>query len=318
MSAPQKKLLIRKKLENTKQIKLFEKKEQQLQPQLSVEQMPIVDMDGTKDEIIKQDITFTRYYYVKQAVFVSLWISILDKQLDESLFWAFELYYSGLENELLEFLMFVYYDFFHVYNSKEFEELLMSESNKWIETKDVSIIGNMIANFVCRPYTIIQFLKKLYSTKEEYENIDFGKYFEKDVPFYVKMQSSAFDKYKTQELDDNVHILQKYKIRSNEYNLMQRTVENVVVLEEVYENWNAYLSISKIWDTRIKYLNGMLVNFSPTKWNLEIVNWTNEQKEYVGILTNPCVYGWQDFYNDYYIKTSQRINDVSICLNKLP
>ena len=47
---------------------------------------------------------FTRYLYIVPDVYASLLDAIEQKKRDEALFWAYELYYSGFENELVRFL----------------------------------------------------------------------------------------------------------------------------------------------------------------------------------------------------------------------
>ena len=47
-------------------------------------------------------LVLTRYLYIKEDVLMSLLISILEKEYDESLFWASELYFSGYEQETVE------------------------------------------------------------------------------------------------------------------------------------------------------------------------------------------------------------------------
>ena len=46
----------------------------------------------------------TRFLYIKDEVLLSLLISILEKDYDQSLFWASELYYSGYEKETMEYI----------------------------------------------------------------------------------------------------------------------------------------------------------------------------------------------------------------------
>ena len=41
----------------------------------------------------------TRFLYVKDEVQIALFMSILQKKKEDSLFWAYELYYSGFEEE---------------------------------------------------------------------------------------------------------------------------------------------------------------------------------------------------------------------------
>jgi hypothetical protein len=60
----------------------------------------------------KSDIILTRYLYVKDEVLFSLWKSILLKNIDEALFWGYELYYSGFQEETFVLLMKLYYEFY--------------------------------------------------------------------------------------------------------------------------------------------------------------------------------------------------------------
>lgn len=286
---------------------------------------------GTVNENI-----LTRYYYVKQAVFVSLMISIFEKDIDESLFWAYELYYSGFADDVLEFCKYIYKDFFNVYNSVEFEKKIDEEYDKWNKDKDNNdcILGNIVANFVCRPYTIIPYLKNMYCSIEEMEKIDFKKYFEKDVSFYVVFDKKSFDKYKTHNVlnTENIHSLQRYKIRLNEYNLMMKTIEkhNVIHLNIVYNNWIDHIQNSYIWKTNmekngIEWKNGRMQKkdtHEAVDLDLCVAKWTFEQREKIGMIYPDDEYakdeyGWQDFYNLYYLNTPYKM-DVAVTLSKLP
>ena len=55
-------------------------------------------------------IVFTRYLYIKEEVFGSLMYAILDGKIEESFFWGYELYYSGFQEQTMEFLSFIYQD----------------------------------------------------------------------------------------------------------------------------------------------------------------------------------------------------------------
>ena len=60
-------------------------------------------------------IIFTRYLYLKDEVEIALLASLLNKK-DDALFWAFELYFSGFESELIEILWKIYYEFYYSLN----------------------------------------------------------------------------------------------------------------------------------------------------------------------------------------------------------
>jgi hypothetical protein len=73
---------------------------------------------------------FTRYLYVVNDVFHSLQYCLfnpLEKTLDEAMFWAFELYYSGFEYETIEYLKNIYISHFEERFSKKFSNFMKSK-----------------------------------------------------------------------------------------------------------------------------------------------------------------------------------------------
>lgn len=95
---------------------------------------------------------FTRYLYVKGEVYYALLASILAKDQDQALFWACELYYSGFQDDLFQFLWTVYYDFYSTL-SPSFENYLVCTYNdyKTSLTKDIALIANVVINLCIRP-----------------------------------------------------------------------------------------------------------------------------------------------------------------------
>ena len=51
---------------------------------------------------------FTRYLYEKEEVEIHLLLSLLYKKQEDALFWAYELFYSGFEIHLLQYLLKIY------------------------------------------------------------------------------------------------------------------------------------------------------------------------------------------------------------------
>ena len=104
------------------------------------------------------EITFTRYLYLKDEVYLSLLVSILNKS-DDAVFWAYEIYYSGLQEELLDFIWKIYYDFFATLNPsfeayflKKHKELLGLQGNK------ERLISSLIQDLLFRPFNTDVFL----------------------------------------------------------------------------------------------------------------------------------------------------------------
>ena len=60
-------------------------------------------------------IIFTRYLYSKDEVQLALLVNILNKS-EKSLFWAYELYYSGFEEDVFNLLWKIYFDFYYTLN----------------------------------------------------------------------------------------------------------------------------------------------------------------------------------------------------------
>jgi hypothetical protein len=101
-------------------------------------------------------MVFTRYLYEKEEVKYSLLFALLVRQRDEALFWAYELYFSGLEEDLIEWIQQIY-SLYRENNprfTKRFEENI-----RRLREKDVSlvenrecIIGEIVLNLSYRTY----------------------------------------------------------------------------------------------------------------------------------------------------------------------
>ena len=119
-------------------------------------------------------LIFTRYLYVKDEVEISLLVSILNKS-DDSLFWAYELYYSGFKSELFDMIWKIYYDFFSTLNPtfesyllKKHKEVLENTTSKDNDTKDSDrIISSIIQSLLFRPFnTDVFFMRNICSNFE--------------------------------------------------------------------------------------------------------------------------------------------------------
>ena len=56
--------------------------------------------------------------YIKEDVYISLVKSVFEKDYDQSLFWASELYFSGFQQETIEFIHAIYSSYFESNNPK--------------------------------------------------------------------------------------------------------------------------------------------------------------------------------------------------------
>ena len=105
----------------------------------------------------KSSLILTRYLYIKEEVVAALLLALLDKREDCALFWAYELYYSGFQNETFAFLWSIYYDFYATLNPT-FEQFFLSTHKEWIKSNDPCALGNIIVNLCIRPFTTDVFM----------------------------------------------------------------------------------------------------------------------------------------------------------------
>ena len=102
-------------------------------------------------------IIFTRYLYNKEDVKAALFTSIVNKQQQKSLFWAYEIYYSGFETELFAFLWKIYFDCFYTTNPS-FYKYFTKKQIEWNLERTDTIVAAIIQNLLMRTYTLDVFL----------------------------------------------------------------------------------------------------------------------------------------------------------------
>jgi hypothetical protein len=106
---------------------------------------------------MSKELIFTRYLYEKEEVEVALILSILQKKDEETLFWAYELYYSGFEFQLINLLWKIYFDFYALLNHG-FQSYLLKKLDPLVFKDDPKILGSVIQNFVIRPFNVDIFI----------------------------------------------------------------------------------------------------------------------------------------------------------------
>lgn len=109
---------------------------------------------------MNKEIQFTRYLYEKDEVKLALILCILNKK-EESIFWAYELYYSGFQSELVDVFWSLYYDFYYTLNPS-FEKYLQTRLKKdlVLDADSVNYISMIVNNFMIRPHSMDVFMLK--------------------------------------------------------------------------------------------------------------------------------------------------------------
>lgn len=234
------------------------------------------------------DIILTRYLYSKNEVIASLCISLIDKKRDESLFWGYELYYSGFKEETFGILSKMYRSLYKEINPKlsaYFSKIMIL----WDENNSLDyILGLVIVNMVFRQTSLISvFVKReteVYNVPYDFDNEDTPLEcvmknatiipIEKNI--YILFTDSDLDMYMTVEAEPG----NSYMVLRNECRYFpERDVVDIInyilnMTNDSYneisieivnchdpcilDNWLYFASFSPIWKTRIDEFEGVV------------------------------------------------------------
>lgn len=103
----------------------------------------------------------TRYLYNKEYVEYSLFISLIERNSDEAMFWCYELYFSGFKKHVFSLLWFHYYNLYAPFYVR-LEKYFYKKTKLWLQNMDDhTIIGTLCMNLVTRePCVDFYFMKK--------------------------------------------------------------------------------------------------------------------------------------------------------------
>jgi hypothetical protein len=114
-------------------------------------------------------LILTRYLYVKEEVEVAILSSMLELN-SNAIFWAYELYYSGFQQETFELLFKIYYFLFASLNP-DVEAFLHEKYNQWLTSnkKDAYVINDILQTLLIRPYDTDVLLLHRLATYLDYD-----------------------------------------------------------------------------------------------------------------------------------------------------
>lgn len=124
-----------------------------------------MDLTNTMDN----NIIFTRYLYLKEEVRYALVTSILLRERDKALFWGFELFHSGFEDEVFDLLWKMYYDFYATLNPTLEKYMARKYFDPAIK-RDLAL-ASIIINMSSKPCTTDVFMMRLNPKREPDYNI---------------------------------------------------------------------------------------------------------------------------------------------------
>jgi hypothetical protein len=103
-------------------------------------------------------MVMTRYLYVKEEVAIAVLTSMLDKD-PLAIYWAYELYHSGFEEETMELIFKIYYYLFASLNP-DVEQFLHEKLAEWrlSPSTNAYVINDIMQTLLIRPYDTDVFL----------------------------------------------------------------------------------------------------------------------------------------------------------------
>ena len=195
---------------------------------------------------------FTRYLYFKEEVIDTLIWAILDKSADESLFWAYELYFSGFQYEVFETLDLLYETLFKEKNP-DIGIYLNYLIKEWDDTQDKHyILGNIVNVLLNKKVSTTAILRDIIdngSANEIETNTMYPEGLsEKDIMKYYTITSVDVDPRK---------ILDK----ACKYNIRKQTCNDLGLIgfdfkKKHCDNWLYYANQTPIWNERILEFQG--------------------------------------------------------------
>jgi hypothetical protein len=198
-----------------------------------------------------ETLVYTRYLYAVLEVKQSLLIALLEKQLDEALFWAYELYYSGFTHNVYSYAFNIYNEFYKPDNP-ELEKPIQNAINAWLgcDRKELWHLGSIITTLCYSKYQMNVFMESYFNLK--CKPVDDGL---KKRALFIRMKPEELVKYETWPRDMNelprfyLKKVCKYAIRK-ETNCLFKT-EFVSNREDYCNNWLYYAANSPVWQERI-------------------------------------------------------------------
>ena len=219
-----------------------------------------IEMDQDSSDILP--VIFTRYLYIKEEVLTSLILSILEKQKDEAMFWAYELYNSGFQELVMEFILSMYNEMFKAHNPK-LGRFLKARFDEWNADKSLThILGTMVLN-LCDPtrkFKVDGFITRKFPISSE--NIDSA--------FYIMFSKDDVLKYDSISGEIPRKVLEKaciYSTRKNVNSIFKCAHVELPadqLKDMLFYNWLYYASFSPIWADRISQFGGVISHETKT------------------------------------------------------
>ena len=237
------------------------------------------------------DITpiFTRYLYYKNDVVISMIVCILKKDIEQSLFWGYELYFSGFQQEVIDILLLVYKVFYKInesqstpISSSEFiqtttplrrggfivlqnnkiKKFIENKVNEWrTDNRKDYILAILIHNILYRDSPVWNLNKKNMENKKKkiiyimYNDLEIQKYKTLEPVFTQYRPSSLLKKVCVYSIILHYHSFFE-SVECDFIKQYLKPIDRKQLLEKYFYNWEYYSFFTPIWKERIQRMRG--------------------------------------------------------------
>ena len=216
----------------------------------------------------RTQFTLTRFLYIKDEVVFSMLLSLTEKNdIHATLFWAYELYYSGFQEELFDYIRRIYFDFYALLHPS-FYRFIDKQYELWLTTHDDSIVGYIIKNlFLMQPsYTIFALRQNLLNGYESKTTFRGRRpiWLDKYTPIYHKLLRSIH----TRSYQDICYYLYRLKDTELDIGLLEigkyfEQEEKIFIAPEFYissDDHMTYKDKHHVWLNVIFHLMNYVVS----------------------------------------------------------
>ena len=213
------------------------------------------------------EMILTRYLYPKHNVIYSLYVSLALADLQQSLYWAYELYFSGFRTETVDLVFQIYEDFY--IRDAPMRAWFSKVVEQWRQDMQPEIIGTLVENMIRREPDFAKFREKIPNVLEPNCNIVYLK-----KPIYICWKETP-QQYQT-----------KLALYAQGWKFPREVCQYVSYCDPTqpiltigdYDNWLYSAAGSPIWRTRIKKYGGKVADggsvvFPTEEAEEEFMNW---------------------------------------------
>jgi hypothetical protein len=220
-----------------------------------------INEESETHHIYKRTVVLSRYLYSIADVKQSLFLSTLEHNSEQSMFWGYELYFSGFQEEAFDYLLEIarilfQIDYLDCNEDNDMIDLVCYCKYLWDLSPDEShhLLGNCISTMCSHNHNLAPFVEKYFQ-----KNIEKQEYLPENT--YIRLQTEEIEKYTPEysniPLYTTLQHARKYVVNRTYSQLFQIYIpENQNHI--YFDNWLYHASFSPLWSERIYEYGGMI------------------------------------------------------------